>query len=368
MYIYKNALENLWQNKSRNILISIIIFVIVAATVVALIINNTASSVIGHYSTQFGSKVTISVNLQKLLAEAAENNTNGQRQSPQAPLLTPEMQLSFANSTALQKTEAYGYAVATAMGIKAVAQIDNGRLDNCRIYGDFWQDFTDGTRTLIDDGMSVFPSAPNECIISQDLCDLNGIKIGDTITFDVLARYDIPDDIDMSGYSNRDTYSINGYDYTIRIDGGGNARALRNIKYELIVRGVYYDMNDEYSGGTDINRRNEILTTLDTLVINRAPDEDTVVLAIKTKVDYNDIKQVNPYREVIPDNEYGAGTLSTVETGHFEVIDWPTDSSKIVLHFPQEAGGQYLVGTYYFVKTKENNYIFGKKRESQKII
>ena len=279
MYVYKNALENLLRNKGRNILIATIIFVIVATTVVALIINNTASSVIEDYSSRFGSKVTISVNLEKLLADAAEKSTNGRYQSPQAPLINPELQLSFADSTALQKTEAYGYAVATAVGIKAVAQIDNGRLDNCRIYGDYWQDFTDGTRVLMDAG--IFPSSPNECVISQELADLNSIKIGDTITFAVIARYDIPDDIDTSGYSNGEIHSINGYDYTIRIDGGGNARALRNVEYELIVTGVYYDMNDEYSGGYDINRRNEILTTLNTLLIHRAPDEDNVVLNVE---------------------------------------------------------------------------------------
>jgi len=98
-----------------------------------------------------------------------------------------------------------------------------------------------------------------------------------------------------------------------------------------------------------------------TLPKMKIPGIDDVVLAIKSYVEY-DVHKINPYRDVIPDGEYGAGTLKTIETGKFEVLDWPTDSSKIVLYFPSQTGGQYLVGTYYFVKTKENHYIFGKKK------
>lgn len=43
-------------------------------------------------------------------------------------------------------------------------------------------------------------------------------------------------------------------------------------------------------------------------------------------------------------------------------IEWPSDSSKIIFEVPYQNGAQKLLGVYYLVKTKENQYIFGKKK------
>lgn len=91
------------------------------------------------------------------------------------------------------------------------------------------------------------------------------------------------------------------------------------------------------------------------------PDINSVVLAIKTSVSRTD----GPlrYQGTIPDGQYGAGLIKIIEQGTYEILEWTSDSSKIIIFFPQQTGGQYLTGRYYLIKTsKENNYIFGKSK------
>ena len=273
MYILKNALKNLVRNRGRNILVAAIIFIIVATTVVALIINNTASAVIADYSSRFGSQVTISPDMDRV-REAAAHNGNGTLLMPE---ISPDLLLSFANSPALQKTEAYGsfHYYSDGASFKVVgSQNQNQGL----VYGDYWKDFTDGTRALVHDGVSAFPSKLNECLISQDLARLNGIKVGDLITFTTTMWLDIPSNVNVSRLQNGDHFSLNGHEYTFHPTMTGAPDAYRFVEYTFKVTGIYYDLTDEYAGSS--NTRNDLLTTLGTLLSARAPREDNVTLNV----------------------------------------------------------------------------------------
>jgi len=179
----------------------------------------------------------------------------------------------------------------SAAGIKAIDQAagsgnanPNGDGGNSKLYGGYWRDFADGTRAMVNDGISVMPSALNECVISSELAELNGIQVGDTMSFSTKFRYDIPDDADMSGYGLGDIYTANGHDYEISFTGAGAPVAIRSAAYELKVSGIFYDMTDEYANSympksATENRRNEILVTLDTLLSERSKNENNLLVS-----------------------------------------------------------------------------------------
>ena len=339
MYIFKNALENLLRNKGRNILIMAIIFIIIVTTVVALIINNTARAVIDDYRDRFSSEVTIAPDIQKLRDEATANasssssstsSSGNNRVSLQIPTITPEQLLSFTKSDDLQKSEAYGTMSANSDSITAIDQssstdtsnstdISNNNASNpgsgngdnttnssstdtgggrgggfmyfaggggnFTMYGGDWENFDSGDCSLVDDGQSVMPSAANECLISQDLADLNNLSVGDTMSMTVQLSYDIPDGTDMSSYSDGDTYKANNQIYTLSASPDGSFRATRNQAVTLKVVGIYDDLRDAYDNSNMpalamLNHRNEIYTTLDTLLAFRGSNEGGVNLSV----------------------------------------------------------------------------------------
>ena len=93
---------------------------------------------------------------------------------------------------------------------------------------------------------------------------------------------------------------------------------------------------------------------------NKLPDDKHVYLAIKTHVDDN--KGALDFYGQIPNGIYGAGEIIIYEKGYYNILDWPSDSSKIIFEVPYQNGAQKLLGVYYLIKTKENQYIFGKKK------
>lgn len=305
MYIFQNALKNIMRNRGRNILMGAIIFAIILTTVVALIINNTASAVIESYKDRFSSEVTISVNMEKLMSEAQNSGSeSGGRTFVRftRPEISAELLLSFASSEYLKESLATGQISANSDEVKAIDQSeeedDSGnpggmlqggamggmvavssvfRGGNFTIYGDYWQDFNDGLRSLADDGVSAMPG-DNECIISAELAEENNISVGDIISFTATASVEFDSTSEeYSELEDGDTVTINGMEYTVS-DNGIELRASRDIVFELKVTGIYFDLTDEYANSyisnmASMNRRNEVLTTLGTLLDARNPDE-----------------------------------------------------------------------------------------------
>ncbi len=95
----------------------------------------------------------------------------------------------------------------------------------------------------------------------------------------------------------------------------------------------------------------------------KIPDEKQVFLAILSHVDRNNLSALT-FVGSIPSGEYGAGNLSIIETGTYNILDWPSDDSKIVFEIPKQFNFQEIVGRYYLVRTsKDTNYIFGKSNK-----
>ena len=235
MYIFQNALNNIVRNKGRNILMAAIIFVIIATTVVALMITNTSNRIIDEYKGQFGIEVTIERNTQTFI---------DMRQRGEASLgitITNEQYIAFAQSDLLQRSVIMNSVMVYSETVKAIEQ--TGDLapghgfviaPTMQLQGNNWDDFANGHRVLVNGAM---PVRVNEAIISEELAELNGISVGDTIR--LLGTVLEP----------------------------AAAMGFTPTPYNLIVTGIYFCSAESVStwGNTSMIRQNEVLTVSETM-------------------------------------------------------------------------------------------------------
>lgn len=243
MYVLKNAMKNIWRNKGRNSLIGIIILGIIVSTVVAFSINTTTDEIIKDYKNRFGSEVTLSPDMEKLMSQSQ----TGKR--PEA--ITNKQYFDFAKSEYIKesifKTE-FGVLSKTLKAVDSDVDKNNGMSSSTLIGTDGKQmqsdppkikivgnsdlksleEFKSDKRKIIEGEIY---KEKDECVVSKEFAELNNIKVGDII--DV----------------NR----------VVNIDGE---------PFKLKVSGIYLDATDEYSGlpfkEAYMNRRNEILTSFET--------------------------------------------------------------------------------------------------------
>ena len=256
MYIIKNAMQNLIRNKGRNLMMGGIIFVIIVSVVTALMINNTAGGVINDYKERFGSEVSFVLNRQK-----AEVKT-GNSVRVVRPDINPEDLINFGQSEYLKEAVYTAETKGNSEQLKAIDADKGagggpslssmgpdgnentetlGRQYFHKITANKYDDFKNGLRDLTEG--SRFPENENECIISQELLENSGLKIGDTIT--------VTSALEQGG------------------ENGPGSETYTDIEWEMVIVGAYIDLTDEYGNymmeSAYTNRRNEILTTFETL-------------------------------------------------------------------------------------------------------
>jgi putative ABC transport system permease protein len=276
------------------------LLVIITATVIALMINNTASGIIDDYKSRFASVVSIVPNMDRMRAEALRNSTGG-RIRVQAPIITSEQYIEFGNSEYLYDAV---YRASTAVNCSDITAIDaslGGQAMQGTVFvsgdasvptsfmfslqGNKFEDFREGLRALAEGRM---PEGLNECIISSELAELNGIAVGDTLSF--------TSEITYKGSTFADTVNI-------------------ETRYELTVVGIYFDATAEYAAGgrknAYTNRRNEILTTYETVLVPFVPDHSGITVSATYSVKSPDMvrafaeelyaKGLNPIFDVTAD-------------------------------------------------------------------
>ena len=243
MYILSNALKNLVRNKGRNILVGLVMTAIIAAAVVGLVVHNTASAVINDYRTRFGSRVIFN-----MYFETATGTVLG------TASIHPDQVFDFAQSQYLMRYTATAIKLGGNENLMAVAESStmptasqrlgpSGEIDpneklltRFRVMGNVWDEFDTGERFLLEGRMPT----DGEAIISQELAELNDLDVGDEITVTTTAMI---------------TMAEPWY--------------LFPLTTAFTISGIYYDLT-EVVGGTfvnpSMNRRNEILTTVDTLI------------------------------------------------------------------------------------------------------
>jgi putative ABC transport system permease protein len=241
MYLFTNAMKNLARNKGRNILIAGVMLVIIVSTVVTLTISNAAAKVIDEIRLDIGSKVEVR-------QDFIEMKQSGLGKED-ANYVSIENFKTYAESQYLSKTIWNADMYAWSDTFCAVGDDpqnpggitrtnDNGEevlVETCKLVStsepDTLADF--GTNREIIEGR-MFEEI-NECIISQELADLNNIFVGDVIEL-------------------RGAYAA-------------------DKTYHLTIVGIYSDVTEEYAnfflemnGRFADNRRNEIITNFDTMI------------------------------------------------------------------------------------------------------
>ena len=275
MYILQNAWQNIGRNKGRNILMGVIILAIIATASIALIISNTAGGIIDNYKQRFGSEVTISVNMERIqpvTSSDGQGRSFSRMMMPDQP--SPEQYLAFGDSDYLQEAhynasvfvhnsdylnfidESKGGGMGGAGGVMMYRSIGGGDepegqyYANLMAYNTLPDEFKDGTRILIE---GEYPENDGECIISRELLENSGLKIGDAINL-------------TSSLRERGAIAMPGEEDTSET---------LEISYELIITGYYEDLTEEYNEmaktyemlqNASTNRRNEILTTIGTII------------------------------------------------------------------------------------------------------
>jgi len=254
MYLLENAFYNVKKNRGRNLLIGAVILTVIVTSVVSLMINNTASGIIDEYKSRFGSEVRLEPNMEKIRDEAMKNSTDGKVRVT-LPSIPPEQYMLFGESAHLKESI---YTANTGVACDEITSIDaekgggsgqlmvmgGGPASETKAFeamfslqGNSYAEFEHGTRELTEG--SRYPDGLNECIISTDLAELNGLEIGGRFSF-------------TGQLTNRE------------------AGLEQEISYTLTIVGTYDDITNEYAEGgmqnAYTNRRNEILTSYETVV------------------------------------------------------------------------------------------------------
>ncbi|ABX42346.1 ABC transporter permease [Lachnoclostridium phytofermentans] len=241
MYILKNSIKNLFRNKGRNIIVTIIILAMLTFTAISMIINSATDNVIKNYKEQFGSEIYLQYDNEKI----EEEQKNGQWVD--IPEISDDIKIALSESEYLKETMIKVFYPAYGKALKGLGQEkseDNSNIQggattsglyheaNLSVYGyntpELMKDFKEGKRKITSGKMF---EQNNECVISEDFSKLNNLEVGDTI--------------DINDLSKDATFS----------------------PLKLTITGIYFDSTENKYGfdSAYTNPRNDILTTYETM-------------------------------------------------------------------------------------------------------
>jgi DNA ligase D-like protein (predicted 3'-phosphoesterase) len=102
--------------------------------------------------------------------------------------------------------------------------------------------------------------------------------------------------------------------------------------------------------------RLEMDNVLKSWAIPKEPPTDAGVRRLAVQVEDHPLSYAS-FEGVIPEGQYGAGTVEIWDRGHYKIVDRKED--KIVI----EIDGKRLIGSYVLVRLKDKkNWIFFKKK------
>lgn len=239
MYVFKNAIKNLFRNKGRNIIVAIMILTMLTFSAISMIINATTEDVIKSYKEQFGSEIYLRYDEEKL---KEEERNGGWADIPE---LSDELKLKLSESKYLKETMIHILYPAYAKGLKGVnpdkgQTLGNGEgvpisnnayyEANLTVHGyntpELLKDFKEGKRKITEGKMF---ESDNECIVSEEFAKLNHLKV-------------------------RDKIQVSDCQKSYHFDS-----------LELVVSGIYFDSTDDKYVTSITNPRNDVLTSYETL-------------------------------------------------------------------------------------------------------
>lgn len=240
MYVFTNALKNIWRNKGRNILLFFIILMMILSTVVSVVVNTATGAVINDYKAKFGAEVTIIRSNKKI----EEQNV------PLSNIKVPSLAdyQKYGESSLLKSKEFAANAFVVMQNLKT---LDQGNVAGVGVQQDgvgtgtgqsnFFTkpiatvigssnpavsvEFQTGQRKIVEG--KAFENK-NECLVSQKFAELNNLKVGSTISF---TDYSF---IEKNPVSQ--TLTISGiYEDNAGIAGSGTGTSSENRGNEILI-------------------------------------------------------------------------------------------------------------------------------------
>lgn len=328
MYILKNALKNLTRNKGRNILLCIIMTAILSSVAISVIINTTSSEIVKDYKDKFGAEVYIQTDMKKL----KEAMQSGKFDSNKVTGITNNLVRDLAKSEYLKETKMQSKYYGVSDNLKALDQDeDNSQMvgaisgqgidmPNLPVVGndkiENLEDFSKGNRKIIDGKMY---SKKEEAIVSEEFAKLNNLKVGDTI------------EVENTNKSEK-------YD-----------------PLKLKISGIYQDLTTDKEDQQGVmpkmavtNKRNEILTSLDTLdSYNQKVKKDKDLFRIEARFFLKDPDLLSKFDKEA--HEKGLSDMANVSTdkGNYDSIVKPVEGlqkiSNVFMTLVLVFGGSVLI-------------------------
>lgn len=328
MYILKNALKNLTRNKGRNILLCIIMTAILSSVAISVIINTTSSEIVKNYKDKFGAEVYIQTDMKKL-KEAIQS---GKLDPNKATGITNNLIRDLAKSEYLKETKMQSKYYGVSDNLKALDQDEDNsqmvgaisgqgiNMPNLPVVGndkiENLEDFSKGNRKIIDGKMY---SKKEEAIVSEEFAKLNNLKVGDTI------------EVENTNKSEK-------YD-----------------PLKLKISGIYQDLTTDKENQQRVmpkmaitNKRNEILTSLDTLdSYNQKVKKDKDLFTIEARFFLKDPDLLSKFDKEA--HEKGLSDMANVSTdkGNYDSIVKPVEGlqkiSNVFMTLVLVFGGSVLI-------------------------
>ncbi|APC79276.1 ABC transporter permease [Clostridium botulinum] len=328
MYILKNALKNLTRNKGRNILLCIIMTAILSSVAISVIINTTSSEIVKNYKDKFGAEVYIQTDMKKL-KEAIQS---GKLDPNKATGITNNLIRDLAKSEYLKETKMQSKYYGVSDNLKALDQDeDNSQMvgaisgqgivmPNLSVVGNDkiqnLEDFSKGNRKIIDGKMY---SKKEEAIVNEEFAKLNNLKVGDTIEVENINKSEKYDPL------------------------------------KLKISGIYQDLTTDKEDQQGFmpkmavtNKRNEILTSLDTLdSYNQKVKKDKDLFTIEARYFLKDPDLLSKFDKEA--HEIGLSDMANVSTdkGNYDSIVKPVEGlqkiSNVFMTLVLVFGGSVLI-------------------------
>lgn len=198
MYIFKNAIRNVFRSKGRSILIGIILFVLMFSACIGLSIHQasiTSQNASLELTNITGQISQNRLNMMKDFEPGNKKDMNDKMDSVESLSLSELQKYAdsdyvskfyYSASLSLQASDSFSLMENQQQSPGPMGQENSSSITITGYENDeAMTDFTDGTSTIIEGNMFDEQTEENQCIIPEDLATYNGVSVGDTITLKV---------------------------------------------------------------------------------------------------------------------------------------------------------------------------------------
>lgn len=256
MYIIKNAFRNIFQNAGRNLMIAVIFLLVITMSCVAIVIRNNTDTIAAEYKSQLSTQVFIEKDYRKISEKV------NQDESFLTPPISNDLVRKMAESPYLKKVEyaASVEAIADKLTFREPVEKryttvqpageapDKARIPSMLLSGyDNVQNSKAFQNRQAQLTQGAFPKEANEALISDELANLNNLKIGDSF-----QAKDIHDKSTDGKVLQEMTFKISGIFHSDESDSDSEVFTKtdylidENYAYKPLLQGTFYlsDPND----------------------------------------------------------------------------------------------------------------------------